>query len=487
MLTFPLCIWALTTHDNGDLKSSLLSLTILLLYIVLLTRLDKTPVGGYVKLIGRIALQSISPFIVILILLCGFLEAFRNRSNYKGQDNTSSFDTINNFNGSFEISIFQIYSFMVGNLQANDMGLDNLTGPNLVTFGIFIIFLFLMPSLAFNIFTGIAINEIQSLIKDCNIQILKDKIDYIYDGDHSIFELFKHFEVIVRFEKQFYGVVSKVYKIKWLKERLVHNCTKCRNFLFACASKCCKVKACRNKSEKDVEKGDDKLTVRKFVETDSNQKPSESDLNKIAFVDDKYIENFETLENRAKSLELRLEDRTRELADLILNINKNSGVEDRTKTVEDKLGGGIKKLEDNLENRTKTLEEKLDIILNNNLQIENRTKTVEDKLDSILNNNIQTENMTNLELRLEDRTKKLEEKLGSRTKKLENKLENRTKTLEDKLEDRTKTLEEKLDIILNNNIRTENRMNLELRLEQRRTINLEEKLNTILEHLTSNK
>jgi len=165
LLTFPLCIWALTTHDNGDLKSSLLSLTILLLYIVLMTRLDKTPVGGYVKLIGQIALQSISPFIVILILLCGFLEAFRNRSVHKGPDNSSSFDTINNFNVSFENSFFQIYSFMVGNIQANDMGLDNLTGPNLVTFGIFIIFLFLIPSLAFNIFTGIAINEIQNQIK----------------------------------------------------------------------------------------------------------------------------------------------------------------------------------------------------------------------------------------------------------------------------------------------------------------------------------
>ncbi len=92
------------------------------------------------------------------------------------------------FYSMIENSIFQIYSFMVGNLQANDMGLDHLTGPNLVTFGIFIIFLFLIPSLAFNIFTGIAINEIQSLIKDCNIQILKDKIDYIYDGDHSIFK-----------------------------------------------------------------------------------------------------------------------------------------------------------------------------------------------------------------------------------------------------------------------------------------------------------
>jgi len=130
-----------------------------------MTRLDKTPVGGYVKLIGQIALQSISPFIVILILLCGFLEAIRNRSVHKGQDNSSSFDTINTFNVSFENSFFQIYSFMVGNIQANDMGLDSLTGPNLVTFGIFIVFLFLIPSLAFNIFTGIAINEIQALIK----------------------------------------------------------------------------------------------------------------------------------------------------------------------------------------------------------------------------------------------------------------------------------------------------------------------------------
>ena len=311
------------------------------------------------------------------------------------------------------------------------------------------------------------------MIKDCNIQILKDKIDYIYDGDHSIFELFKHFEVVVKFEKQFYGVVTKVYKIKWLKERVIHNCTKCRNWLFACASKCWdKVKVCRKTSVKDVEKGSDGLTSLKSVKTDSNQKAVESDLNKMAFVDDKYIENFETLENRAKSLEIRLEDRTRELTeklDTILSNHQNNlpedrinnfepRVEDRTKTLEDKLENRTKTLEDKLnlvlnnniqnENRTKTLEDKLDLVLNNNIQNENRTKTLEDKLDLVLNNNKQNENIINLEIRLEDRTKKLEEKLGGRTKKLGDKLEDRTKTLGDKLEDRTKTLEDKLNTIL---------------------------------------
>ena len=235
-----------------------------------------------------------------------------------------------------------------------------------------------------------------------------------------------------------------------------------------------------------MEKGDDSLTSRKSVETDSNQKPSESDLSKVAFVDDKYIENFETLENRAKSLELRLEDRSRELADLILNNNKNKlpevrinsfgpRVEDRRKKLEDKLDlvlsnnkqtkDRTKNLENKLEDRTKMLEEKLDLVLNNNKQTEDRTKTVEDKLDLILNNNKQTENQINLVLRLKDRSKKLE----------------------DKLEERTKMLEDKLDLILYNKIRTENRVDLELRLDQRRNVNLEDKLNTILEYLTSNK
>ncbi len=48
-----------------------------------------------------------------------------------------------------------------------------------------------------------------------------------------------------------------------------------------------------------------------------------------------------------------------------------------------------------------------------NLEIrqEDRTKKLEDKLDLVLNNNKHTENQMNMELKLEDRIKKLEEKL----------------------------------------------------------------------------
>jgi hypothetical protein len=54
-MTFPHSIWALKNQNDGDMGSFLLSLTILLSYIVLMTRLNKTKVGGYVKVFGQIA------------------------------------------------------------------------------------------------------------------------------------------------------------------------------------------------------------------------------------------------------------------------------------------------------------------------------------------------------------------------------------------------------------------------------------------------
>jgi hypothetical protein len=65
------------------------------------------------------------------------------------------------------------------------------------------------------------------------------------------------------------------------------------------------------------------------VENDLNQK---SDSDQIHFVDDKYVENFETLEYSVKNLEDKLETR-------------------------------IENLEDKLETRIENLENKLDLIL----------------------------------------------------------------------------------------------------------------------------
>jgi len=59
----------------------------------------------------------------------------------------------------------------------------------------------IIPStFSFNIFTGIAIDEIKSLIADSNVQIMKDKITYIYESsildtipcNKRLFKMLKH-------------------------------------------------------------------------------------------------------------------------------------------------------------------------------------------------------------------------------------------------------------------------------------------------------
>jgi hypothetical protein len=72
-------------------------------------------------------------------------------------------------------------------MALNISDIDTLTEANLMCiFVLYFNFMFLISTLTFNIFTGIAISEIQSLLVDSNIETMKEKIDYIYDGSYSI-------------------------------------------------------------------------------------------------------------------------------------------------------------------------------------------------------------------------------------------------------------------------------------------------------------
>ena len=301
MLNFPLCIFAMTYLDAGDWKSSLLSFTIMLSYIVLISRLDKTT--GYVGVLYRIIKESIEPFIIIFILLFGFLIAFRNRSI----ENNSSFDTIDHLNGTLPYTFFQIYFMMAGDHQTENMGIDNLTWPNSMTFFIYLVFMLLISTLTFNIFTGIAISEIQDLIDDSNIQTMKEKIDYICDGGYSIFFLLEKNKRFMKFKRAVYENVVKRFltylgklRLKWFP---------------------------RKKGKKQT----------------APVKNKQHSLSKT--IEDRSKNSEEKFETRSKNLEEKL--------DQILNNNKVSEtIETRTKNLEDKL-----------ETKTKNLEDKLDQIL----------------------------------------------------------------------------------------------------------------------------
>ena len=114
-----------------------------------------------------------------------------------------------------------------------------------------------------------------------------------------------------------------------------------------------------------------------FVDTKQTEKKInfvESDFNQMDFVDEKYVENFETLEYSVKTLEDKL--------DLILS--NSSLTESRTKELEDKLKNRIKESEDKLVDRIKESEDEL---VDRIKESEGKLNTILEKLEQIMAKN----------------------------------------------------------------------------------------------------
>ncbi len=288
---------------------------------------------------------------------------------------------------------------MAGDHQTDDMGIDNLTWPNSMTLFLYLIFMFLISTLTFNIFTGIAISEIQSLLVDSNIETMKERIDYIYDGSYSIPMLLEEFECVMKLKKKVFGKVIRVFELGNLIEKMLSFCGRCRDRFLSWLGMFLSKFFPRKEDGK-------KATV--DLRSDKQSSTQKSNTSQVMFIDDKYIEYFEDIENRTKNLEEKLHLNNKGLSDTI---------ESRAKNLEKKLDQILndKNLSETIESRTKNLEEKLDQILNDkNLSetIESRTKNLEEKLDQILNDKNLSETIENrIKETIETKTKNLEDKL----------------------------------------------------------------------------
>jgi hypothetical protein len=129
LVDFTLIIAALTMSD-GNVNSSFLALTIILSYFILFTKMDKiVAIGAHVTAFIRIIQESVKILVIVMILLLGFLLAFRSRATYRdyGADgNTYSFDLMSQFNGSFEYSLNNIFIMMSGAAKTEDMGINSM-------------------------------------------------------------------------------------------------------------------------------------------------------------------------------------------------------------------------------------------------------------------------------------------------------------------------------------------------------------------------
>jgi hypothetical protein len=195
IVNFPLCITVLFL-DNNEIKSSLYSLTILFSYFMFIQKLDKFyGIGPYVAVFGDVIQKSFKLIIIILICLIGFLLSFRNRANYSSTDSNN----MSYFNSSIELDLFKIFTMVIGNDDTENMGIDQLKSENLINFVIYGLFIFMIPILFINIFTGIAIDAIEELIENSEANIIIKKIEYVFkwdaivqDKNNKFFNFFLH-------------------------------------------------------------------------------------------------------------------------------------------------------------------------------------------------------------------------------------------------------------------------------------------------------
>jgi hypothetical protein len=225
--------------------------------------------------------------------------------------------------------------------------------------------MFLISTLTFNIFTGIAISEIQGLIDDSNIETMKEKIDYIYEGSYSIPMLFEEIECVRELKRKVFGKLSRVFELGKSIEKILVFCGSCRDRLLTWLRTLCL--KCFPRKE------DGKRAT--TVDPDEQLSTQKSNTTQADFIDDKYIEYFEEIENRIKNLEDKLhlnnkslsetsETRTKNLEDklnqILNSINVSETVENRIKPLENELNLNIKNLSERIENSSKNLEDKLD-------------------------------------------------------------------------------------------------------------------------------
>ena len=213
----------------GEAKSVLFSITILLLYFIFITCLDKFyGIGPYINVFGKILKRSLRVIFILLIGMVGFLLSFRNRANADYSDNDMY--TNNNmgaFNTSFELAFFKVFTMTVGSVDEN-MGLENLNKNNFVNYFLYGLFLFMMPILFLNIFTGISIDEVKDLIDRSKAENIIFKINYVYNFEliksrhtnrRPILCLINGFESFLKFFDDFFEKVKGKKKYENIKQK----------------------------------------------------------------------------------------------------------------------------------------------------------------------------------------------------------------------------------------------------------------------------
>lgn len=144
-------------------------MAILFGYILLPLFLQKfKTIGIYVIALQRTLSNSCKLFPIFFIFFIGFILSFRTRSNFGVQYIESN---------SIGYSFIRTITMVVGELDTSKMGLYN--SDSLPNFIIYFLFIGLMCTIVLNLFVGIAVDDIKTILDEADVQLVCMKILYV--------------------------------------------------------------------------------------------------------------------------------------------------------------------------------------------------------------------------------------------------------------------------------------------------------------------
>ena len=164
--TYALAILTIVTSDV-EAKFAYGSLAILFSYIVFSLLIQKMRVVGlYVMAFKRTLANSAKFMPIFLIIYVGFLLSFRLRSNFG----------VSHYSNSTSLSLVRTFTMVIGDLNSDEMGLND--GLN-VNYFIYCFFISIMCVIILNLFVGIAVGEISTVLNEADIQQISMRIVFV--------------------------------------------------------------------------------------------------------------------------------------------------------------------------------------------------------------------------------------------------------------------------------------------------------------------
>ena len=166
IVTYLLALGSILMEDV-EKKLTYSSIAILLAYIVFIFLIQKLRVFGlYVLAFKRTLGNSAKFFPIFLLIYTGFNLSFRLRTHFG----------VSYYNITSSASIIKTLTMVIGELDSNEMGLDN---NSLANYLLYFLFISIMCVIVINLFVGIAVGEINTVLDEADIQQISMRIIFV--------------------------------------------------------------------------------------------------------------------------------------------------------------------------------------------------------------------------------------------------------------------------------------------------------------------